>query len=179
MLCFCLVYFVLIFYDIRWISVARWSQELRLLRTSTLLLSYRWSHVVLYSVGTNNFNGRAIRTQLRCLQPLCIEDPCARIRSHASESNPAARDHPAPVTASNHPQLDPHPGCAPGVKPAALLPRHAMAPSPLHPRPLPHSVSSQPLPCPNISSPLQDLSDRCNISCILLKHTCIVIATSR
>jgi hypothetical protein len=99
---------------------------------------------------------------------------------------------PAPMTASDHSRLDPYPGCAPGVKPIMLLPPPcrapllsrrapplAVAPSLSRPGPPPCSVSAAPFPCPNVSSPLQHPSNRCNIYSILLKHSCIVIATSR
>jgi len=66
--------------------------------------------------------------QLRRLQPLRIGRPRAHIRSRASESRPAAATDPTLVTVSDHPQLAPHPGCALGVKLAALLPPPRRAP---------------------------------------------------
>jgi len=77
---------------------------------------------------------------------------------------PPATD-PAPVTMSDHPQLNPHLGCAPDVKPAALLPsprRH-----PRRPLVIRRALSQpHPFPWPNISSPLQQPSDHSNIYAI-------------
>ena len=132
---------------------------------------------------------------------ICYPNQKGRASARTSGHMPASGAAPTPVTASHrtsprshqilHQQtrlaargrsrardrvqpsrLDPHPGCAPGVKPAAHLPPPRRAPPPpwRHPRPFSR---------PNVSSHLQHSSDRCSICSILLEHTCMVIATSR
>jgi hypothetical protein len=95
----------------------------------------------------------------------------------ANRVRPPATD-PAPLTTSDHPRLDPHLGCTPYVKPTTLLPS-----PPQHPRQAPvlRRALPQSRPFPRLTSHFL-----CNIrptvaTCAIyyLKHTCIVITTSR
>ena len=105
--------------------------------------------------------------------------PHARIRSRASESRPAgddrsrASDRVRPSATRSPSRLRPrHQAC----RTPPTMPRSSPRRAPVLRRAL---SRPRPFPCPSVSSPLQLPSDRCNIYSILLKHTCIVIATSR
>jgi hypothetical protein len=92
----------------------------------------------------------------------------ARDPSHTSDQVQPPATHPTPRS---------HPSCTLASSPPRSFPCR---------RAIPHRApilccslfQSRPFPRPNVSS-LQHPSDYCNICSILLKHTCIVIATSR
>jgi hypothetical protein len=108
----------------------------------------------------------------------------------------ALTSDPAPANLVQPPATDPAPVTVSEARSLfRLRPRHQArhAPSPATPCSSPTAPRSfprrgapvlrctlsrpRPFSCPNVSSPPQHPSDRCNICSILLKHTCIVITT--
>jgi hypothetical protein len=128
-----------------------------------------------------------VQTQLRRLQPLRVRrPPHSHLRSRTSKSCLAARDRSCasdrfwPYATQSPSQLCPQ--CQARSTPCTRTPRSYPLPRRLPCRaPILHRAlsRSRSFPHPNVSSPLQHPSDRCNICSILLKHTCIVIATFR